>query len=750
AADGLVPARMGATTVAHDAYKANIAGPQVAHDGTPAGYPRDFGDNQVVVLRFDDISGAEPSPLATWVNFGQHPESLEGYDLISADYLGPLERMVDRETGATMVFSQGDVGSAEGPYEGWSNATLMDDGVWKAWAHVGFAQTERGARLLADAVIAGWKEIGAGGGTVPYDSDFEVGSITRWFPGPVSHPYPSVSNCRTEKTVEGEPGAPIVGLPDCERPGGDAAFDPLWENLKAHGLPAPDHYDAPAFTGVEENVRLHLQAFRLGDVVIASCACEAQVDLILNFESRADDVAGNLWDGFDWMAQETPTGRDWCVQNADSTWTCADPRNPAADLPPVSDLAIRRMQAQVHNDAKGWDAPENAVAANAEPEDPAQIWGNFTKEELPPELGYKLAVGVGHAGDYNGYTVSYREYMSYDHYRKALTSYGPHTADYMSTRMVRLAQALRDPGYAVPAEPLDGLAAIDEQRQEAMSTALGLAAGAAFDTWQASLPDDAGPASILVQPKDIQRFRAAEVTWRGGSNAVDVPTVRVERLVDGTWQPYADQSGEVVTTLALPENGVEALTTLSGQHEWKWTATFEAFDGFPARFGQTPSGEYRFVIDGRIRRGGDSKPYQLRSKTFTVNRWEGIGVADLRRDADGRASFVVAPIRYPRSYRTSVPFIGPDPGYRPDGTGDHKVCHTCSFRPWAERGEVATATVTVERSTGATELIEAQAAGGRWVTVEPIVLGPLDRFYVDRGGVVDAWGEINGTRVEPG
>jgi hypothetical protein len=618
--------------------------------------------------------------------------------------------------------------------------------VWRAWAHVGFAQMERGARLLADAVIAGWEEIGAGGGRVPYDDDFEVGAMTRWFPGPVSHPYPSVSNCRSESTVEGDPGSPIVGLPDCERAGSGAPFDPLWENLKEHGFPVPDHYDAPGFTGVEENVRLQLQAFRLGDVVIASCACEAQVDLILNFESRADDVEGNIWDGFDWTEQTTPAGRAWCVENEDTTWTCADPRNPVEDLPPVPAVAIERMRAQVHNDAAGWDLPENAAAASSEPADPAAIFGNFTREELDGETGYRLAVGVGHAGDYNGYTVSYREYMAYDHYRKALTSYGPHTADYMSTRMVRLARALKDEGYAVPPEPLDPLAAADEARQETTAQALGRAAAAAYDGWMAALPDDVGPAAVVTPPEDIQRFDGAEMTWRGGSNAVDNPVVRVERRVAGAWVPYADQSGEVVTTLAMPEGAGGVVATLTGQQEWRWTASFEAFDGFPAVHGQVPNGEYRFVVDGLIRQGGAAEPYHLESDPFTVGPWDGIEVGDLRLEPDGRASFVVAPVEYPRTYESAVGFVGPDDAY----PGDHKVCHTCSFRPWAERGEVATATVTVERASGATQVVAARPAGGRWVTVRPLGLGPLDRFFVERGGVVDRWGEINGSRVTGG
>src|SRR5690606_35426624 len=107
--------------------------------------------------------------------------------------------------------------------------------------------------------------------------------------------------------------------------------------------------------------------------------------------------------------------------------------------------AIARMRAQIHNDARGWDAPANLLRAESEPADITQIHGNFTREEIQ-ELGvpgYKLVVGVGHAGDYNGYTISYREYMNRDHYRKALTAYGPHTADYMVTRLVRMGAALQ-------------------------------------------------------------------------------------------------------------------------------------------------------------------------------------------------------------------------------------------------------------------------------------------------------------------
>ncbi|MDP9405232.1 MAG: hypothetical protein M3O86_01305 [Actinomycetota bacterium] len=119
--------------------------------------------------------------------------------------------------------------------------------------------------------------------------------------------------------------------------------------------------------------------------------------------------------------------------------------------------------------------------------------------------------------------------MNRDHYRKALTSYGPHTADYMNTRLVRMAGAMKD-GPPLAREPHDTAFAADEARQESFAIALGRASSAAYDAYFANLPNDAGAAAPLVQPADVQRFSAATFTWRGGSNAVDNPTVRVERL----------------------------------------------------------------------------------------------------------------------------------------------------------------------------------------------------------------------------
>ncbi|MFN2588033.1 MAG: hypothetical protein ABR613_07945 [Actinomycetota bacterium] len=726
AEDALVPARMGATTITHRLFKGMIARKGIGDDGTPVGYPDDFGDLGLAVIRFDDMSvPTAPKPLATMINWGQHPEGLDDHDLITGDFVAPLERFVERATGAPLVFGQGDVGSAEaGP----GRPDLIPAGIPKRWSHAGHAQAERGAWLLSEDAVAAWRQIGAGGALVPFSTSFDVEAGNAWVPGPLSHPYPSFANCRTEATAEGAPTVP--GTPTCTRAGSADRTNMLFENLRAHGIPVPENYSPPAFTAVEENLRLHLQVFKLGEVVLASCACEAQVDLILNFESRADETQGNIWDGYDW------TERLGCAQaGAGGDWTCSNPRSSSQTIT-FSDARYRRMKAQIHNDARGWDAPENAATAESEPGDPSRILGNFTHEELPASLGYRLPIGVGHAGDYNGYTVSYREYMAYDHYRKALTSYGPHTADYMVTRLVRLAGELNG-GPELPPEPHDVAAQADEARQVAASAALGAASGAAYDAWVASLPDDDGPAAPVAQPEDVRRFSAAYFSWVGGSNAADNPVVRVERLVDGRWGPFADHSGEVQTMVEFPDGADGLLNTYRGNEEWVWTAGFEAFNAFPAGIGSTPAGEYRFVVDGHIRQEGESVPYHLESESFLVQPWDGVAVSDLR--IDPAAVSFLATSSYPQTYEGS-PFRYVAVATKNDETGV-PFCTTCSFRPWAASGRIASANVTVVRATGAVEVVPAQLVEGRWTA--PVVLAPGDRAYVDAGGVVDEYGERN-------
>ncbi len=723
AAANLKPARMGATEIRHRIFKGNVVRTATALDGTPAGYPVEYGDQGLVVIRFDDLSDpAQPRPLAAWMNWGQHPEGLDPHDLHSADFIGPLERMIDRELGAPLVFSQGDVGSAEnsgdrdellddagavcGRWPGDADVPEIDDcpqgqGTIRDWNHKGYAQSERNVRYLADDVLKAWAAIGTDDAVVPLSGDFDVDWRNAWVPGPLSHPLPTVSNCNTELSIGGDLGVPVLGLPDCQRtslPGSNpltGVAARLYATLKAEGIPVPDHYGAPGVGVVEENMRLRLQAFRLGDILLASCACEAQADLILNLESRLNDVAGDLYAGFDWACLIPEFQDDLQYAQACTLqqryFDPADPENNAGVIPGnnFDPVAIARMRAQVHNDARGWDAPENALRANSEPVDATAIWGNFTREEIQDlgSPGYKLAVGIGHAGDYNGYTLSYREYMSRDSYRKALTAYGPHTADYMVTRLVRMGAAMQG-GPELQGEPLDLLAAVDELRQQTLSLTVGAASGAAYDTWQLAMPNDAGTPEPLQQPSDITRFQMAQFVWRGGSTAADNPRVVVEREDElAGWQPYADQSGEVVVRVEFPDGVPGVLRTYVGLQEWVWTAGFEAYSAFPQRFSSTPPGRYRFCVEGHARRSQATQAYAFCSDAFAVSPWDGIGI-DAATIGNGSVRFGVPPIVYPHTPgETAFPFIADN--------GSTRICDSCAFRPWARYGAFERAEVEI-------------------------------------------------------
>jgi hypothetical protein len=773
AEDNLQPARMGATEVNHYFFKGMVQRRKIAHrDGTPVGYPLDFGDFGLPVIRFDNASTGKP--IATLINWGMHPEGLDADDLITAEFLAPLERFVERSTGAPLVFGQGDVGSSESgparPYHpDWPK------GIFRQWDNAGHAQVERGAFLLAQDVIRGWTAIGNGDAMVPFDDNFDVAAGNAWVPGPKSHPYPSFANCKTETNAEGRPAAP--GLPTCTEPGGPppGPQDMFWESLKSHGLPLPEHYSAPAFMGVEENLRLHLQAFKLGEVILMSCACEAQVDLILNLESRTNEAQEDMWLGYDW------TKRLDCVQNADTTWTCKRKQNDMTDGPnphdtapgstfsgelKFSDAAMKRMKAQIYNDAAGWNDTENVPFAEAEPSNPADIWGNFTHSELSASEGYKLPIGVGHASDYNGYTVSYREYIAYDDYRKALTSYGPHTADYMNTILMELARELNtdDTDHVYNLAPEDQARAdADEARQQSVATALGAKSAAVYDAWRTALPNDIGPAAATAQPANITRFDSTTFSWRGGSNAVDNPTVAVERLDESTneWVPFADQSGEIQTKLQFPEGINGFAETYAGNQEWIWTANFEAFNAFPAAIGSTPEGTYRFVVDGLIRQDRADVPYELTSSSFDVTAWDGLKVEGLRRETDGSVSFTVDTTYPAIDSGAAFPYV--QQHMRTErGTGDEikpgdqkSWCDTCSFRPWATRGLVEEATVTVTRADGSvSSFVATPGDDGRFHAATDLYNG--DVASVLPGAVIDNYGESNatgastdGTRTRP-
>jgi hypothetical protein len=803
ASDALRPVRMGAETVPFDYTQRHSFGPAIADDGTPAGYPKRDNDLTISVLRFDDITDrAHPRPYANFFTMGQHPEMLEGNNLLTSEWVGRTLRMADVGTGAVNVFTQNNTGTTE-PDRSESHAPA----VRAEFSHREYAQAERAARQIANAVIRATNEIGTDrpsvpSAYVPYRLDFEVDVKNQRFAPPYSHPYSSVSNCRTEQALNGNPGIPVVGLPDCQRPVGGALPRPPVDpgvTLSQLGVPLPSNYPGPAYTGLEEALQVHLQAYRLGDILVTVCPCEQWADQSRNIKSRADKVQGNIWLGYDWTQwckQSGGAGTNWKCPNPDkvSDWN-GDPSNPPADailtIPGSADAntdPVLRMRAQVNNPADGWDSLANATTAESEPFDITKIWGNYTHTELDAAHGYKLVVPVGMANDYWGYIATYREYSRGDHYRKALTGLGPHSSDWLATRLVALGGAMKgDPAsiaritpQTAPEQAYEAAFANDDEQQRQRADVVGRLAESYLPAYEAALPPDGGEPGALTQPGDIERFDVATFAWRGGSNFFDSPVVHVEREVSpGQWVTQGDAYGDVQAMVSLPQPA-DLPSYRAGSFEWKWTAYFEAFDSDidTAMFGnQTPAGTYRFVVDGNHRTGqppaGSRRPYRVVSKTFQVKPWSGITVPSIALNGDNTVSFSVGPVearKYSRDYPAGTADLGATvgpiaypsswptaklPTSVPSGNkvfprlertmiaGQQRYCFSCSFRPWVETGQVQSASVVVTRPSGCTVTVPAtRQPDGSYRTAT--ALGPGESARVVPGGVRDTFGEYNG------
>lgn len=253
----------------------------------------------------------------------------------------------------------------------------------------------------------------------------------------------------------------------------------------------------------------------------------------------------------------------------------------------------------------------------------------------------------------------------------------------------------------------------------AESTALGLVTKGAWEGYFAALPPDAAATSAPEQPADIGLFSAATFTWTGGSTQVDNPRVVVEREVDGAWQFFADQSGEVQVRVQWPTT--EQLPQVyAGQFEWRWTANFEAYEAFPARLGSTPPGTYRFAVEGCVNdasapqpsldsvqaqacRGGAAR-YALESQPFEVLAQREL-VEAVTADANGTLTITIAPTSIPKSYDSVFPYVS-------TANDNGRFCEECSFRPWASSTAAPVVVRVTEDATNRTFL--ATGAGATW------------------------------------
>lgn len=746
ATKALRPVRFAATVGRIDDVQRNSGGPSLADDGTPAGYPDAYDDVDLTVLRFDDVTDpAHPTPYAVLGNFGMTPSSLPGgHLLLSAEFNAMLHPATETAlrarygADAMLIWSQGNVGDS------------APDGGFRAgrgdFAGRGFASSEVMARRMADHVVdtvallddEGNPRTRIPGRVVPFTTDARVEVVDLYVPGPVdaaspadSRPVPLAYNCRTAEAAADRGELRAGYIADCRKvalptgPTPVAGVPETWEQTT--GVPFPHNQGVvPGRTAVNETMQIHLTSARIGDVLIGTCPCGAQSDQVLNFKSRTDDVIGNTYDGFEWP----------CADTDDTTVTCSYPdpsKPPSLQIPRAR---WERVLEQVHNDARNREGPGNfsKVELGRGSVDAAlyagdgSLTGNLSLGGIE---GFPVSFMISLAQDYIGYVVSYREFMAGDDHHKSLTTFGPHSADYVNTLLLRAARTLRtgesDPLLALYARPLP-----DPEREAEYQAFAGPHGEAVVAAYEAALPDDAPQAGLPAQqPESRARFGVTRFSWYGGSNAVDLPHVSV---VDQAGKTIAvNDHGEIVTTLALPK--ASDAIGWAGERRYLWTAHWETA-------ANEAVGTYRFAVTGRMRAGGATVGYEVVSDPFVVSPWASGAVIGEPEITGNRMRFSVGDAPYPDRY-SDVDAADPrTPRYINSG-GPNEVRYRRTFRPRPQTWRASQVTVTIVRADGSETTMPASLEGAATWGVD-YVPQQGEWMRVDPANVMDAFGNPAG------
>jgi hypothetical protein len=239
-----------------------------------------------------------------------------------------------------------------------------------------------------------------------------------------------------------------------------------------------------------------------------------------------------------------------------------------------------------------------------------QVARNFSSDEIDPADGISHPVLVNHTNAWIGYIVTRWEHTTRAHYRESLTAYGPGTANHVAESVLGLYRELIGKGSFNPkptnVNTVDNsssarveafLAGLDEQVTE-MSRAFPVSSAAEVGT-------------VLTEPTEpVTEGDPVELTWQGGTNDMDIPRIRVEEDVDGTFTPVAEgPSAQIFLYFSPPD---------------VWTARL--------LHAPASSSSLRFAVEGTYRgpTPGASTPdpiwdpdganvrYELTSSEFTV------------------------------------------------------------------------------------------------------------------------------------
>jgi hypothetical protein len=224
--------------------QSEVENPDGALEAVSVGYPRDYFDPDLLMVRFDRPDSTDP--IASLFIFGMHPESLpSGHGITSGEWPTHVEEILEERLGAPFVWMPGPLGDSE-----------PDDGAVEP-THGFFRGGFETMAQMVDLVVSSAED------------------AFRTAGGEEGERRPMVQQVATDL-----PGTADFPLPTSEYLG--------------------DGLRLPMLRLIEDSAVYRLHVIRLGDAVLFGAPAEITTDLALNIKSRVDRVDGNVHQGYVW------------------------------------------------------------------------------------------------------------------------------------------------------------------------------------------------------------------------------------------------------------------------------------------------------------------------------------------------------------------------------------------------------------------------------------------------------------------
>ncbi|TNE89713.1 MAG: hypothetical protein EP330_10485 [Deltaproteobacteria bacterium] len=262
------------------------------------------------------------------------------------------------------------------------------------------------------------------------------------------------------------------------------------------------------------------------------------------------------------------------------------------------------------------------------PAEPTSMFAQQWRRRTESELGYTMALPIGYSQDHEGYFLIPEDWLM-GGYEPNINLWGPLQGEHVMEGMLAYVDTVlgtdvhEDPdpfGYYTPTEyPVRELPTVVPDLTPEAGTRL------TNDTrpeylWTPLAHTD------LAQTAQVERVTGrVEIAWIGGDPMVDIPTVRLQREVGGSWEDVTTRAGRpiteglqdiLVTHTPFPLKPVSELQTHYWWAGWQAVGHSDRTD--------LPVGTYRLLVEGDSWAGGDdhwpwsTSSYEVASDPFEV------------------------------------------------------------------------------------------------------------------------------------